>query len=67
MEASIEVLSKRDKRGLYVPQSSEINVVGRDIKWVPPRKSDIIINTDNDPDVNKLAIEIIESIKKNSL
>ena len=63
----MEVLLKRDKLGLYFPHSSVINVVGRDIKWVPPRKSDIIINTDDDPDVNKLAIEIIESIKRNSL
>ena len=63
LEASFEVLSKRDTRGLYGPLSSELNVVGRDIKWTPPRKSDIIINTDNDPDVNKLAMQIIENIK----
>ena len=64
MEASFEVLFKRDTKGLYGPDSLELDVVGKDIKWNPPKDPDIVINTDNEPDVSKIAIEIIENMKR---
>ena len=64
MEASFEVLLKRDTKGLYGPDSLELDVVGKDIKWNPPKDPDIVINTDSEPDVSKIAIEIIENMKR---
>jgi adenylylsulfate kinase-like enzyme len=54
IEAPIDQLQKRDYKGLYKKFSEgEINnVAGMDIKFIPPNKSDLIIN--NNTSLNNL-------------
>jgi len=62
MDASFSVLSDRDRLGLYSEESDIVNVVGKDIIWVPPVKPDMIINTDNSPPPKLMAEKILDNI-----
>ncbi len=61
LTASDEILKSRDKRGVY---NNEKNVVGKDIEFPTPYKSDLIIENDTNKDLslNDIAKKIFVEI-----
>ena len=64
LECSLEERIKRDKKKLYLPalNKKKKNVVGVDIPFEEPKKTDLIINTEN-CEIEFLAKQIIENLK----
>ncbi|GAU09383.1 adenylyl-sulfate kinase [Desulfoplanes formicivorans] len=64
IDTDIEVLKKRDTKGLYgrALRGQEKNVVGLDINFSPPSKSDLVLSTaPGAPDPETLARQILNS------
>lgn len=64
LNASIDLLKKRDPKGIYAKarQGIEKNIVGIDIEFPTPPDSDLVIEMDNNPDEPEvLAVNILRS------
>ncbi len=66
LEASLDTLKSRDRKGLYAGAGSGAtpNVVGVDIKWHPPETPDIKFNTDSPEAPSVLAQRVISAIPR---
>ena len=66
LEASLDTLKSRDRKGLYPGAGPEAvpNVVGVDIKWHPPEAPDIKFNTDSPEAPSVLAQRVISAIPR---
>ena len=64
LEASINLVKKRDVKGLYkkFDDGSEKNIVGLDIHWNSPKNYDLKINMDKVKTVNKVIEKISSKI-----
>ena len=69
LDASLDVLRRRDSKSLYTKASSgEIsNVVGMDIEWHAPEHPDLVISTDDPAEPDELAQQVIAAIPSFSL
>lgn len=66
LDAPLHVLEGRDVKGLYksARQGKTRNVVGIDIPFERPNRSDMVIDTSGDTvDVKKLAAEVLERVR----
>ena len=64
----MHVLQARDTKGLYAAARSgkTRNVVGLDIPFEKPEHSDLVINTSGDePDIEKLAADVLARARSN--
>lgn len=64
LDASIELVRKRDVKGLYAKfdKGLEKNIVGLDIPWSPPMKYDLKINMDTEKSLSETIKKISRSI-----
>jgi adenylylsulfate kinase len=66
LDAPLHVLESRDVKGLYkgARQGKTRNVVGIDIPFERPTRSDMVIDTSGDTvDVKKLAAEVLDRVR----
>jgi len=66
LDAPLHVLEARDAKGLYASarQGKTRNVVGIDIPFERPTRSDMVIDSSGDSvDVNRLAAEVLERVR----
>jgi adenylylsulfate kinase-like enzyme len=67
LSAPMEVLEKRDTKGLYASarRGEQKNVVGVDIPFPPPANPDMVIDTScEDPDFQALANKILQEAER---
>ncbi len=64
LNASLELVKKRDPKGIYKKYDlgKEKNIVGIDVSWHEPKKSDLIINMDETSSVSEILDLIAQNI-----
>jgi len=69
LDASLDALRGRDTKGLYAKaESGEItDVVGVDITWNPPASPNLVIDSDDPDQPEKLAQKVIAAVPRFSL
>ena len=64
LQASVELLQKRDPKGLYKKFKSgkEKNIVGLDIKWNEPEAYDLLINMDKENTIENSVKKVLNNL-----
>ena len=64
LDASIDLVKKRDPKGIYKKYKigKEKNIVGIDIPWHEPKKSNLIINIDEKKSISEITGIITKNV-----